>query len=76
MTAARTCLTIALLAASLATAPATAQTKPDSETFLEAIEEQKNNEVVDLVGKKGRSIINWVRTAFIALSMDRAPRFA
>ena len=58
MTAARTCLTIALFAWALAAAPATAQTKPDSETFLEAIEEQRNNEVVDLVAKKGRAIIN------------------
>ena len=61
MTAARTCLMIALFAVSLAaglSAPAAAQNKPDSESFLEAIEEQRNNDVVDLVTKKGRAIIN------------------
>ena len=55
MTAARTPLLIALIAASLASGAA-AQTKPDSETFLEAIEEQRNNDVLELVAKKGRAI--------------------
>ena len=57
MTAARTHLMIALVAASLASG-AGAQTKPDSEILLEAIEEQRNNDVVDLVSRKGRGIIN------------------
>ena len=58
MTAARTPLLIALLAATLVGSPAAAQKQPDSETLLEAIEEQRNNDVVDLVTRKGRSIIN------------------
>ena len=57
MTAARTWLMIALCC-TLAAPPAAAQNKPDSESFLEAIEEQRNNDVVDLVAKKGRAIIN------------------
>ena len=57
MIAARIPLMIALGAASLASG-AVAQTKPDSEILLEAIEEQRNNEVVDLVTRKGRGIIN------------------
>lgn len=57
MTAARPSLIIAFLAASLASA-AHAQARPDSELFLEAIEQQRNNEVVGLVTKKGRGIIN------------------
>lgn len=57
MTAARTCLMIAFSCA-LAASPAVAQSKPDSETFLEAIEEQDNNQVVGLVTKNGRAIIN------------------
>jgi len=57
MTAARTCLTIALCAA-LAASPAAAQNKPDSEAFIEAIEEQRNNDVIALVAKKGRAIVN------------------
>jgi ankyrin repeat protein len=57
MTAARTCLMIAFCCAFAAT-PGTSQRQPDSETFLEAIEEQNNNKVVDLVTSKGRSIIN------------------
>lgn len=57
MIAARTPLMIALVAASLATG-ALAQSQPDSETLLEAIEEQRNNDVVDLVTRKGRAIIN------------------
>ena len=58
MMAARTCLMIALIGSALAASPAAAQNKPDSESFLEAIEEQRNNDVVDLVTKKGRAIIN------------------
>ena len=58
MTAARTPLLIALLAATLVASPAAAQKQPDSETLLEAIEEQRNNDVVDLVTRKGRGIIN------------------
>ncbi len=57
MTAARTCLMIAL-SCTIAVFPAVAQNKPDSETLLEALEEQRNNEVVELVTKKGRAIIN------------------
>jgi len=58
MTAARTPLMIALVAATLAASPAAAQKQADSEILLEAIEEQRNNEVVDLVTRKGRGIIN------------------
>lgn len=57
MTVSRTQLMIALFAATLA-APAPAQSKPDSESFLEAIQEQRSSEVIDLVTKKGRAIIN------------------
>jgi ankyrin repeat protein len=57
MKAPGTTLWIAAFAASL-TSIATAQTKPDSETFLEAIQEQRNNDVVDMVTRKGRGIIN------------------
>jgi ankyrin repeat protein len=57
MSAARTSLMIALCCA-FAASPGIAQNKPDSEAFLEAIEDQDNNKVVDLVTKKGRSIIN------------------
>ena len=57
MSAARTCLMIAL-SCTIAASPVVAQSKPDSETFLEAIAEQRNNEVVELVAKKGRAIIN------------------
>ncbi len=57
MTAARTCLIIAFGCA-LAASPGAAQVKPESETFLEAIEEQRGNDVIELVAKKGRTIIN------------------
>ena len=57
MTAARFSLMSALLGAALATG-AVAQSQPESETLLEAIEEQRNNDVVDLVTRKGRGIIN------------------
>ena len=57
MTAARTCLMIALSCAIFA-APAAAQNIPDSEAFLEAIEEQRTGDVLDLVTKRGRTIIN------------------
>ena len=57
MKAARTCLMIAALAGSLATTVA-AQSKPDSENFIEAIEEQRNNDVIAMVTKRGRGIIN------------------
>jgi hypothetical protein len=61
MKAVRTQLMIASMAGSLlAAAPgtATAQTGPDSEKFLDAIEKQKSDEVIDLVTRKGRAIIN------------------
>ena len=61
MTAARTNLLIAalgVLAPLALVTPAAAQTKPDSEIFLEAIEEQRNNDVVDMVTRKGRGVIN------------------
>jgi ankyrin repeat protein len=57
MTAARTCLIIAFCCA-FAASPGAAQGTPDSETFLEAIGEQNNNKVIELVTKKGRSVIN------------------
>ncbi len=61
MKAVRTQLMIAAVAGSLFTAfsgSAFAQTGPDSEKFLDAIEEQRSDEVIDLVTKKGRAIIN------------------
>ena len=58
MTAARTSMLIALMAAVVSISPAVAQKQPDSELLLEAIEEQRNNDVVDLVTRKGRGIIN------------------
>lgn len=57
MTAARTPLMIALVAAAFASG-ASAQSQPDSETFLEAIEQQRNDQVMDLVTRKGRAIVN------------------
>src|SRR5688572_21678976 len=57
MIAGRFSLMSALLGAALATG-AVAQGQPDSEVLLEAIEEQRNNDVVDLVTRKGRAIIN------------------
>jgi ankyrin repeat protein len=48
---------LAALAVGLA-APAAAQTKPDSETLLEAIEEQRSNEVIAMVTRRGRAIVN------------------
>lgn len=57
MISARTSLIGAVLAAVMASA-AVAQNRPDSEILLEAIEEQRNNEVVDLVTRKGRGILN------------------
>lgn len=56
MTARATILGLAALAAM--TAPAVAQTRPDSEIFLEAIEAQDNNQVIDLATRKGRAVIN------------------
>jgi ankyrin repeat protein len=61
MKAVRTQLMIAAMAGSLlAAAPGTAsaQTGPDSEKFLNAIEKQKSDEVIDLVTRRGRAIIN------------------
>ena len=61
MKAARTQYMIAAVAGSLATsfaASAVAQTRPDSEIFLEAIEQQRNNDVVEMVTKNGRAIVN------------------
>ncbi len=57
MKAARTFVMIAVLAGSLGSI-AEAQTKPDSESFVEAIEEQRNNDVIAMVTKHGRGIIN------------------
>ncbi len=51
-------LLIAALTGALAPALAVAQTKPDSETLLDAIQEQRGNDVVDLVTRKGRGVIN------------------
>ncbi len=61
MKIARTQLIILAIAGSLATSFATvalAQGQPDSEVFLQAIEEQRSNDVLALVAKKGRGIIN------------------
>jgi len=61
MKAVRTQLIIAAVAGSLFTAlagTAAAQTGPDSEKFLDAIEKQRSDEVIELVTKKGRAIIN------------------
>jgi len=61
MKTARTQLTIALVAGSLITAfagSATAQTGPDSEKFLEAVEAQRNDEVIELITKHGSRIVN------------------
>jgi len=61
MKAVRTQLMIAAVAGSLLAAvsgSAAAQTGPDSEKFLDAIEKQKSDEVIELVTKRGRAIIN------------------
>ena len=60
MKAVRTQLMIAAVAGALfaASGSAVAQTGPDSEKFLDAIEKQHSDEVIDLVTKKGRAIIN------------------
>ena len=61
MKAVRTQLMIAALAGALAAAfpgSAVAQIGPDSERFIDAIEKQHSDEVIDLVTKKGRAIIN------------------
>ena len=52
-----TSIWIAATALSLASG-AVAQSKPDSESLLDAIKEQRNNEVVQLVSRNGRSIVN------------------
>ena len=46
-------LMIALAGLLALAAPAAAQSQPDSETFLEAIEEQRNDDVIDLVTAQG-----------------------
>ena len=61
MKAVRTQLMIAAVAGSLLAAvsgSAAAQTGPDSEKFLDAIEKHKSDEVIELVTKRGRAIIN------------------
>ena len=61
MKAVGTQLMIAAVAGSLLAAvsgSAAAQTGPDSEKFLDAIEKQKSDEVIELVTKRGRAIIN------------------
>ena len=61
MKTARTKVTIALVAGSLITAfagSAAAQTGPDSEKFLDAVEAQRNDEVIELVTKHGSRIVN------------------
>lgn len=57
MRAARTQLMIAAVAAMLAS-PVAAQSKPDSETFLEAVEEQRTNDVIEMVTRRGRAVVN------------------
>jgi ankyrin repeat protein len=61
MKAVRTQLMIAVVAGSLVAAlpgSALAQSGPDSEKFLDAIEQQHSDEVIDLVTKNGRAIVN------------------
>ena len=61
MKAVRTQLMIAAVAGSLVTAfagSAVAQIGPDSEKFLDAVEKQRSDEVIELVTKNGRAIIN------------------
>ena len=52
LTAVAATLTVALAA------PGHAQTRPDSEIFLEAIEGQDNNKVIEMATSKGRAVIN------------------
>lgn len=58
MKAASVPMLIAALVGSLTPSLAAAQVKSDSETLLEAIEEQNGNEVIDIVNRNGRGIIN------------------
>jgi len=61
MKAIRTQVMIAAVAGSLLTAfsgHAVAQIGPDSERFIDAIEKQRSDDVIDLVTKKGRAIVN------------------
>jgi ankyrin repeat protein len=60
MTARPTILGLAALAAvmGVVATPALAQTRPDSEIFLEAIEAQDNDKVIDLATRKGRAVVN------------------
>ena len=57
MSARPTILWLTALAGAIAT-PALAQGQPDSEVFLEAIETQDNNKVIELATSKGRAVIN------------------
>jgi ankyrin repeat protein len=57
----RTQLTMAAVTASLiigCAAGASAQNKPESETFIEAIEQQRNDDVIEMVNKNGRALVN------------------
>jgi len=61
MKSARTQLMMAALAGAIAAATpaaALAQTGPDSEKFLDAVEKQRNDEVIEIVTRRGRSVIN------------------
>jgi ankyrin repeat protein len=54
-------LGMALVAAALAATPtgnAAAQTRPESESLLEAIQEQRTNDVINLVTRNGKGIVN------------------
>ena len=59
MKAARAYYLISMVAGSLVLcASATAQSVPASEKLLEAIEEQRNNDVIEMVNKHGRAVVN------------------
>ena len=57
MSGARTLLMIAAMAGALASGAA-AQLRPESETLLVAIEEQKTNDLLDIVNRRGPTILN------------------
>ncbi len=58
MKAANIPLLIAALVGALTSSPAAAQVQSDSEALLEAIEQRNGNDVIDIVNRKGRAIIN------------------
>ena len=59
--------------------PALAQSKPDSEALIDAIEEQRANDAIGLINKRGRAIVN-IRgyagsTPLIVAMRKRAPLY-